>query len=56
MFAEDKSLSIEKLCEKTVLSMVRLDSLPVGVAAAAGKSSPTTRRPATASRMTVSRR
>ena len=27
MFAEDKSLSIRKLCEKTGLSMVRLDSL-----------------------------
>ena len=28
MFAEDKSLSIGKLCEKTGLSMIRLDSLP----------------------------
>ena len=27
MFAEDKSLSIGRLCEKTGLSMVRLDSL-----------------------------
>lgn len=56
MFAEDKCLSIGKLCEKTGLSMIRLDSLPVGVAAAAGKSSPTIQRPATASRMTISRR
>ena len=30
MFAEDKSLSIRKLCEKAGLSMVRLDSLPGG--------------------------
>ncbi|CDC65265.1 unknown [Bacteroides sp. CAG:770] len=36
--------------------MIQLDSIPVGVAAAAGKSSPTTRRPAIASRMTIFRR
>ena len=35
MFAEDKSLSIGKLCEKTGLSMIRLDSLPGGCASLA---------------------
>ena len=56
MFAEDKCLGVGKFCEKTGLSVIRLDSISVGVAAAAGKSSYTTRRPTTASRMTISRR
>jgi len=30
MFAEDKCLSIGRLCEETGLSMIRLDSLPGG--------------------------
>ena len=35
MFAEDKCLSIGKLCEETGLSMIRLDSLPGGRASLA---------------------
>lgn len=51
MFAEDKSLSRERICEKTGLS-----DGTIKPPAAAGKSSHTTRRPATASRMTISSR
>jgi len=35
MFAEDKCLSIGRLCEKTGLSVIRLDSLPGGRASLA---------------------
>ena len=35
MFAEDKCLSIGRLCEETGLSVIRLDSLPGGRASLA---------------------